>query len=328
MSYKKQIKKIMRSLLPPIVYHTKEILIKKYFNPSFYQQRRMYKTKILPLLSKNKELKDIYKNQRCFIVGCGPSISKENLLPLKNEICITLNDFHYHKQYKEISPQYHLNSGYSLNKDILSPQQANKWFKTFEKNIPTTTTLISPYNDYRFINNNNFYKNHTVHYLYMNKDIQLASEKGIDLTQAIYGVQNVAGMAIQIAMYIGCKDIYLVGLDYSWLEQYLNYYNYFHHKEPVNQEHHFYQGYIKNSVANFYYNALTKNKKAPPSLLTELQEISKHLKQYEALKKTAKKNSISIYNATRRTFLDIFPRVDFDSLFVKNCKTTYKSNQL
>ena len=54
------------------------------------------------LVAKNSELKDIHKCKRCFILGNGPSIKKENLKPLKNEIVFALNNFYVHDDFAEI----------------------------------------------------------------------------------------------------------------------------------------------------------------------------------------------------------------------------------
>jgi len=38
-----------------------------------------------------RKFKDIHKGQRCFIIGCGPSLNRTNLSLLKGEICIGVN---------------------------------------------------------------------------------------------------------------------------------------------------------------------------------------------------------------------------------------------
>ncbi|MFT6869716.1 MAG: hypothetical protein ACJA2L_000969 [Polaribacter sp.] len=40
---------------------------------------------------------------------------------------------------------------------------------------------------------------------------------GIDLTKSIYRFQNISILSIQIAIYMGFKEIYLVGLDHDWI---------------------------------------------------------------------------------------------------------------
>jgi len=59
-------------------------------------------------LKKNTKFKNIHKGQRCFILGSGPSILTNDLTHLKNEIVMTQNNFHTHKDIKTISPEYHV----------------------------------------------------------------------------------------------------------------------------------------------------------------------------------------------------------------------------
>ena len=55
-----------------------------------------------PILRKNIELKDKYKNKRIFILGSGSSILLYDLKILRNEYVMTQNSFHMH-----IDPNYH-----------------------------------------------------------------------------------------------------------------------------------------------------------------------------------------------------------------------------
>ena len=60
-----------------------------------------------PLLKRNTKFKDIHKGQRCFILGSGPSIVKQDLKKLQGEIVITQNNFHVHEDISIINPRYH-----------------------------------------------------------------------------------------------------------------------------------------------------------------------------------------------------------------------------
>ena len=60
------------------------------------------------ILARNIELKDIYKDQRCFILGNGPSIKNMDLSELADEKVFTVNQFTKSKVYKDIKPTFHL----------------------------------------------------------------------------------------------------------------------------------------------------------------------------------------------------------------------------
>src|SRR3972149_208804 len=48
------------------------------------------------LLHNNIKFLQIHKNKRCFIIGNGSSLKKQNLSPLKNEITFVMNAFWKH----------------------------------------------------------------------------------------------------------------------------------------------------------------------------------------------------------------------------------------
>ena len=93
--------------------------------------------------------------------------------------------------------------------------------------------------------------------------------------------------AIQIAVYLGFKEIYLLGVDFSFCKDYKDKSNHF--------------------VENYY------NKNSKTTVVTENEQ----LKAYQKAKQYAETHGIKIYNATRGGKLEVFERVDFDSLFEK-----------
>src|SRR6185369_9642513 len=60
------------------------------------------------LLLQNKKFKNLHAGQRCFILGSGHSILTHDLTKLSNEIVITQNHFHSHKDISIIHPKYHV----------------------------------------------------------------------------------------------------------------------------------------------------------------------------------------------------------------------------
>ena len=59
-------------------------------------------------LNKNKGLKDKHKGSRCFILLTGPSIAREDLRPLSDEITFACSRFFLHQDIGVISPKYFL----------------------------------------------------------------------------------------------------------------------------------------------------------------------------------------------------------------------------
>src|SRR4051812_13425127 len=48
------------------------------------------------LLQQNEKLRGCHRNQRCFVIGNGPSLAKQDLAPLAGEITFVMNAFWKH----------------------------------------------------------------------------------------------------------------------------------------------------------------------------------------------------------------------------------------
>lgn len=55
-----------------------------------------------------EQFQNIHKGKRCFIVGNGPSLKKQNLIFLKNETCFLCNYMALTDYYDSISPEYYM----------------------------------------------------------------------------------------------------------------------------------------------------------------------------------------------------------------------------
>jgi hypothetical protein len=48
------------------------------------------------LLNQNEKLRNCHRGQRCFVIGNGPSLTKQDLAPLDGEITFVMNAFWKH----------------------------------------------------------------------------------------------------------------------------------------------------------------------------------------------------------------------------------------
>ena len=254
----------------------------------------------LSVLGKNKILKDIHKNQRCFILGTGPSINKIDINKLKNEKCIFLSQFYLHENYLTINPSYHLFSGRAphLNGKATHADWIN-FFNQIEDRVSTKTLLFMNYLDKKFIEDNGFFAKHNVHYFYFKKNLHNVFKSRIDAMQVIYGASGIPIMAIQIALYMGFKEIYLLGIDGC--------------NDKATKASHFYdrQKSLVDELGEAPADVLSDFYK----LGTELRAFLSLLDEFSLLRKFAENNGCNIYNATRGGVVEAFTRVDFDSLF-------------
>ena len=101
-----------------------------------------------------------------------------------------------------------------------------------------------------------------------------------------YDGSTVVYVCIQLAVYLGFKEIYLLGVDFNYTAYGKN-----HFTEQVEPYEQFDGMNGQNRLLNLSYKAFQK------------------AREY------ASNHGIKIYNASRRTCLDVFEQVNFDSLF-------------
>lgn len=214
---------------------------------------------------------NIHKGQRCFIVATGPSLRMEDLDTLKEnqEICFSMNTIFYAFDKTEWRPDYYVMSDYrgfgvygrrlddiSVKAKFLGDNSETFWKSPHDKNI---------------------YCYHQ-HYEYCYDRLPKFSN---DFSRKSY-VTNVTYTCMQLAVYMGFKEIYLLGTDFSGASK------------SVYKHHHF---YAEKELTSVNYTEVVRT-------------------GYNKAKQYAQEKGIKIYNATRGGELEIFKRVDFDTVFV------------
>jgi hypothetical protein len=103
-------------------------------------------------------------------------------------------------------------------------------------------------------------------------------------------------MALEVALYMGFKNIYLLGCDHDWILH-------------LNTSAHFYEESQHALVREGY------DEWAVSDLELTFECYVRLWQQYKALWQIARGKSIHIFNATAGGLLDVFPRVRYESLF-------------
>lgn len=221
------------------------------------------------------EFKNIYKGESCFIIGLGPSLRADDLTLLYQNQIISFSVNDIVKLYKETKwrPEYYvMTDKYAFEEpELMHPEQLCK------KNAFLTEAQE------KFWSENSSEKNIKFHRRQNLPDMEeeLFSE---DVAKVCGNGGTCIYICLQIAVYMGFTNIYLLGMDLVDLTQGVN-------RTPTYK--HFYDE--KESKARLWLDYI--------------------LKGYKAARKYADLHSIHIYNATRGGYLEIFDRVDFDTLF-------------
>lgn len=224
-------------------------------------------------------LKNKYKGQRCFIVGNGPSLNIEDLNKLKNEKTFAFNRIYYIFEKTEWRPSFYVTEDIKIISNSLD--EINKLNL---KNIFVPDIIKF---DYKIKINNAIYFKETIEYF---EDRLPNFSDNMD----IYWGGTVAYTAMQMAVYMGFKEIYLIGVDHNF---------------RVSQDS---NGNIKvdNSVKDYFCGNYNSDKDE-----LYIPNLDNSTKAYMAARKYCDEHDVTIYNATRGGKLEVFERVDFDKLF-------------
>lgn len=283
----------VKELIPPIA-----LRIKRYV----FNKPQEFKSHFKTLTQNNIDFKNIHNGKRVFILASGPSIKTQDLKQLQYETCIAVSHFHLHDDIKIIKPKYH----------ILAPQHtpfnfndSSKYFVDFKKSYSTNDTHI-------FLGLNNYEYNYiellktypelemqNLHYLDYSQSLNLDeanfNDDSIwDITKSLFGMRTVIYGAIQVAYYMGFKEIYLLGCDHDYLNDISRTSNHHFYKEEKGIS-------DKNHLEQF-----TREK--------WFFEYYMRWKQYRLINMYLNSHGVKLYNATKGGMLDVFEKIEFTDI--------------
>ena len=218
---------------------------------------------------------NIHKGKRAFILGNGPSLSLSDIEKLhkNHELCFGLNKIHKIYECTEWRPNYIC---------MTDTRVINACKSELDMLTADSTVFIA---DRIFCSNK-------VQYVHLKSEYYEPNLPGFsdDITKGVFwGYSVTYDFALQIAAYMGFKEIYLLGMDHNNIGAIT---------DPRN---HFIPDYF-NKEDSKTYEGVTTNFKAI--------EIA-----YQKAELYSQKHGFRIYNATRGGKLEVFERVDFDLLF-------------
>jgi hypothetical protein len=245
-------------------------------------------------LKRNEDLKDRHRGAaRCFILATGPSIKEQDLSLLAGEPCISVSNFVVHPEFARIRPLFHCVT--QLTMPPLTEEDGLRWFKDIEARLERTTLLLSV-QDFGFVEQHGLFRGKDVRWVATGSTWERALSEGLDLARPLPPVQSSPVMALQAALCLGFREIYLLGCDHDWLLH-------------IGHTRHFYdekQGY---------------GNRPGFSEWTSMEDTARSYGvlwgQYGHLLRIAEARGAKIFNATAGGLLNVFPRVRFETLFTK-----------
>lgn len=254
------------------------------------------------ILKRNKSLKNRHKNERIFILCCGPSIHQQDLTVLKNEITMAVSSFYMHKDLKTIQPDYYCNAQWARNEKLTDDVEM-EYLKELKKYVGHSRYFFAV-QEKELIENSHVFDLEEVNYYYYDYNDPHEIRKPflyqeVDLCQEIMPVHSVPVLCIQLALYMGFDEIYLLGTEHDSLKT--NRYTYFYNKDKC--------------VTGRTDVTINENDQLVWNFDKSLTDTYRLWEDYKTVKRIADAGNVKIYNATIGGALDLFPRVDFKRLF-------------
>ena len=261
-----------------LVFWIKENVLVRALAYPYCTWKRNLQTKNYAASQESKRIrkwKNLYDGKRCFIIGNGPSLKAEDLERLKDRGEITFSSnriYHIYDRtewrpdfYVAFEPEFCKTNADMISKiEVKTARFLNIAAWSSERRDPDT-----------------FWMNCTLKY-----SLKKLSTENIrfseDISVCVNDAYSVTYTMLQLAMYMGFDEIYLLGVDH-----------YDRKSDPDSQ--HFYRR--------------EKNEYQTPTYIEGIEY------GYRLAYEEAEKRGISIFNASRGGSLEVYPRVDFDSVF-------------
>lgn len=230
-------------------------------------------------MRKMETYKNIHLGERCFIICTGPSLRIEDVEMLENEFTIGVNSIFCAYEFTDWRPTY-----YALVDRYIAQKYEGAYELDFT-HFAKRGVFVNSYVKHKEAENiqecyidckNHRRKNLMKNRIYIDNDLDVH----------IYDCFTVTNMAINLAIYMGFSEIYLVGADCNF----------------------------EGAKMHFVDNEFDPKYAQSGRLKTE---VNRSLNGYKAMKEFAKQKGVNIYNATRGGKLEIFERVELDMIQLK-----------
>ncbi|EIX0663208.1 DUF115 domain-containing protein [Campylobacter lari] len=238
-----------------------------------------------------------YLGKRCFIIGNGPSLNLHDLSLLQDEYTFAVNSFYYKTRETGFRPTFYVVEDTSVMKENLSEIKSYhsqyKFFPTIYKDL-----IPKDENTYFFTMNRGFYEKSSPNYC--------VPRFSTDITKEIFCGQSVTYINLQLAYFMGFCEVYLIGMDFSYVipETHKRVGDVlFSDSDDIN---HFHKDYF----------GAGKTWKDP--------KLDRVAQNYKMAKLVFESTNRKIYNATIGGSLEIFPRVDYNNLFLSSQKQDFE----
>jgi hypothetical protein len=235
-----------------------------------------------------RRLHNAYQGRRCFIIGNGPSLAQTDLTNLADEVTIGCNGLFLIFDKMGYLPTFYAVEDYLVAEDRAASINAIRGTtKIFPEEL---NYCLKGDADTIFIN-----------FQYEQFEGFPAFSERLDKVGWWGG--TVTYLNLQLAYYLGCRQVYLIGLDHN--------YDVPHDVDPRTDQ----EVVIVSQTADVNH---FDGSYFGPGYRWHNPRVDRMERAYVAARRFAEQHGMKIYNATIGGKLEVFPRVNYDDLFARN----------
>jgi len=230
---------------------------------------------------------------RCFVIGNGPSLKGMDLTRIAGDFSIGANSFYKHPDAARVGLGFLCIFDPHFMKD---EPRGVEWHRTVEKLLPGTSFMLH-HSARALVQKHGLYPGREVFYARSGIQTHEASRVDFDFRRPRnVGMTTGSSIAIQLAIYLGFREIYLVGFDCNWLEN-------------TGASYHFYE-------AHEYFPEFDSIAADGRGIGYEnfLKIIQREFESHRLIRARAEAAGVRIFNATDGGLLDAYPRVSYAGL--------------
>lgn len=232
--------------------------------------------------------------RRCFVIGNGPSLKGMDLRPLAGEFTIGANSFYKHPDAAAIGLKYLC----IFDPHFMQDQpRAVQWHQTVAQQLPGTTMVLHE-SARPLVARHQLYAGREVYYA--RRGFQTRELRYVDFDfrrPRNVGMTTGSTIAIPLAIFLGFREIVLIGFDCNWLAD-------------TGRSYHFYDTHehfpefdsVDRDGRGYGYEAF-------------LRIIQREFESHRLIRAKAESLGVRIVNATRGGLLDVYERADYGTLF-------------
>lgn len=293
-------KKLAKKLLGPQLTH-------KIGTRFLFKEKPELKT----LISPNSSLKGIHEGQRCFIFGNGPSLNNVDFSLFENEYSFTVNMLTKNPNFYKLKTNYHMWADENFfNLDMSKPEDRAILESMKNVNAGDNTPVVFYKDTAKDLIEKYELKNKlNIRYYSQGCWENWNANSKISFDEPVPGFGTVVHYCICLAVYMGFKEIYLMGCDctgiFNALEAWI-------HLEDSSAQ-----------TLQYAYEVSDDDKKISQkghlncSVKNEFLGWVHLFEDYDKLYHYCKNNGVALFNASKPTLLQDVPRINLDSIIHK-----------